>query len=161
MPYDRAKAVAYAQRWALDRNPAYGDFSKMGGDCTNFISQCIHAGGASMNYTPNTGWYYNSMSSRAPAWTGVEPLYRFLTTNSGKGPYAARATAGEMHPGDVVQLSFNDGGYFGHSLFVVKTGDPPDISNILVATHSFDSDNRPLNSWENVVYRYLHILGAR
>ncbi|HBT65370.1 MAG TPA: amidase [Ruminococcaceae bacterium] len=161
MPYNRAKAVAYAHRWAFGRNPAYGDFSKMGGDCTNFISQCIHAGGAAMNYTPNTGWYYNSLNSRAPAWTGVEFLYRFLLNNRGKGPYATKASAGEMHPGDVVQLSFDGGNRFGHSLFVVKTGDPPKNSNILIATHTFDSDNRRLDSWEDVVYRYLHIMGTR
>jgi hypothetical protein len=161
MPYNRAKAVEYAHRWAFDRNPLYSDFSRMGGDCTNFISQCIHAGGAAMNYTPVTGWFYNSLNSRAPAWTGVEELYRFLTTNKGKGPYAIKATAAEMQPGDVVQLSFNRGERFGHSLFVVHVGDPPINSKILVATHTLDSDNRPLDSWQNVVYRYLHILGTR
>ena len=55
--YDREKAVAYAHKWAYGRNPAYGDFSEMGGDCTNFVSQCLHAGGAPMNYTPTFGWF--------------------------------------------------------------------------------------------------------
>ena len=49
--YDRAKAVAYAHQWAYSRNPAYYDFSAIGGDCTNFVSQCLRAGGAPMNYT--------------------------------------------------------------------------------------------------------------
>ena len=39
--YDRQKAVDYALTWALDRNPKFYDFSSLGGDCTNFISQCI------------------------------------------------------------------------------------------------------------------------
>lgn len=30
-PYDRAAAVAYARRWAFDRNPAYYIFKKIGG----------------------------------------------------------------------------------------------------------------------------------
>ncbi len=161
MPYNREKAVAYAHRWAYDRNPAYSDFSKMGGDCTNFISQCLHAGGASMNYTRDTGWYYISLSNRAPAWTGVQPLYRFLTTNKGKGPYARLVSAAEVHLGDLVQLSFNGGETFGHSLFIVGVGNPRNNSNILVATHSYDSDYRPLDSWHDVVYRYIHIIGAR
>ena len=101
MPYQRAKAVECAHRWAFGRNPLYGDFSRMGGDCTNFISQCIHAGGAAMNFTPVTGWYYRSLNDRAPAWTGVEELYRFLTSNRGKGPYAVKASAVEILPGDV------------------------------------------------------------
>ncbi len=161
MSYNREKAVAYAHRWAYDRNPAYSDFSKMGGDCTNFISQCVHAGGASMNYTRNTGWYYISLNNRAPAWTGVQQLYQFLTTNKGKGPYARPVFAAEVHPGDIVQLSFNGGGTFGHSLFVVEVGDFPDNSSILVATHTYDSNYRPLDSWQDVVYRYIHIIGAR
>lgn len=161
MPYQRAKAVEYAHRWAFGRNPLYGDFSRMGGDCTNFISQCIHAGGAAMNFTPVTGWYYRSLNDRAPAWTGVEELYRFLTSNRGKGPYAVKASAVEILPGDVVQLSFDGGARFGHSLFVVDVGSPPAPGNILIATHTIDSDYRPLDSWEGVEYRYLHILGAR
>ncbi len=161
MPYNREKAVAYAHRWAFGRNPLYADFTSMGGDCTNFISQCLHAGGAAMNYTPVTGWYYISMNNRAPAWTGVEEFFRFLTTNKGKGPFAVTATIKDIQPGDVVQLSFNGGRRYAHSLLVVEAGYPPTLRNILVATHTKDSDNRPLNTWEGVVYRYLHILGAR
>lgn len=37
-PYDREQAVQYARMWAYDRNPAYYDFSNLGGDCTNFVS---------------------------------------------------------------------------------------------------------------------------
>ena len=43
-PYDREAAVAYAHRWAFGRNPAYSNFDGMGGDCTNFASQCLYAG---------------------------------------------------------------------------------------------------------------------
>ena len=52
LTYDRAKAVAYAERWALSRNPRYYDFEDIGGDCTNFASQCIYAGAGVMNWTP-------------------------------------------------------------------------------------------------------------
>lgn len=52
--YDRQAAVSYARRWALDRNPAFYDFDRIGGDCTNFTSQSIHAGSKIMNYTPVT-----------------------------------------------------------------------------------------------------------
>lgn len=160
--YDRGRAVEYAHRWAFGRNPAYADFSAMGGDCTNFISQCLHAGGAPMNHTPVTGWFYYSLSKRAPAWSGVEELCRFLVRNTGAGPYASVAGPADMIPGDVVQLSF-DGTRFSHSLFVVAAGDgdrPPTPDDILVATHSDDSDNRPLSSWI-AVPRYLHIQGIR
>lgn len=163
MPYNRESAVAYAHRWAFSRNPAYYDFSQLGGDCTNFISQCIHAGGAAMNYTPVFGWFYNNLNSRAPAWSGVEQLFNFLTGNKGVGPFAVRAGAADMRIGDVVQLTFN-GAFYEHSLFVVAAGtatSEPNNSNILTATHTFDSDYLPLDYWTGVGYRYVHILGAR
>ena len=44
IPYNRQAAVAYAHKWAFGRNPAFFDFSELGGDCTNFASQCLYAG---------------------------------------------------------------------------------------------------------------------
>ena len=83
LPYNREKAVAYARAWALKRNPRYLDFEKMGGDCTNFASQCIFAGSGVMNYASPLGWYYNSQSDRSPSWTGVPYLRNFLIANKG------------------------------------------------------------------------------
>ena len=68
--YDRKAAVLYAHAWAYGRNPAFYDYEQVGGDCTNFASQCIYAGSGVMNYTPVTGWYYNSSTDRTPSWTG-------------------------------------------------------------------------------------------
>ena len=31
-PYDRERAVEYARRWALSRNPLFIDFTGIGGD---------------------------------------------------------------------------------------------------------------------------------
>lgn len=43
--YDRNKAVAYAHKYAYSRNPNYYNFDNIGGDCTNFVSQVLAAGG--------------------------------------------------------------------------------------------------------------------
>lgn len=48
--YNREKAKQYAKKWAYLRNPSYYDYDKIGGDCTNFVSQCIFAGAGHMNY---------------------------------------------------------------------------------------------------------------
>lgn len=154
--YDRAKAVAYAHQWAFGRNPRYYNFDKLGGDCTNFTSQALYAGSGIMNYTPTFGWYYNSLNDRAPAWTGVEFLYRFLVNNRGVGPVAVETDISQVQPGDIVQISF-DGRAFQHSPMIVAVGDPPSTSNILVAAHTYDSDNRPLDTYEYVRLRFLHI----
>ena len=39
--YDRQKAIKYAKVWAYFRNPNYYNFDNIGGDCTNYISQCM------------------------------------------------------------------------------------------------------------------------
>jgi hypothetical protein len=150
--YDRRAAVAYAEQWALGRNPAYYDFSSLGGDCTNFVSQCLYAGCGVMNYSDENGWYYLSLDNRAPAWTSVSALYRFLITNRGPGPYARIADRRDVLPGDVIQLGDADGTFY-HSLFVLDAS--PD--EIYIAAHSYDALWRPLSSYQAARKRYLHI----
>ena len=160
LPYDRDAAVAYAHRWAYGRNPNYYDYENIGGDCTNFASQCIYAGCGVMNYTPTFGWYYFDANRKAPAWTGVTYLYHFLTrTERSVGPIAEEQEINALKPGDIVQLSF-DGVSFQHSPVVVAVGKRGDPEEILLAAHSEDADNRPLSTYSYVTARYLHILGA-
>jgi hypothetical protein len=157
--YDRPGAVRYAHEWAYRRNPAYYDFSALGGDCTNFASQCIYAGSGVMNFTPDTGWYYLSLTRRTPAWTGVEFLYRFLVGNTGAGPYAVEVPMEEALPGDVLQLT--DGTRFYHSPVIVSVGWPVRPDTILVAAHTLDADYRPLSTYRYAGVRFVHILGVR
>ena len=153
--YDRAAATAYAGKWAFGRNPAYADFTKMGGDCTNFVSQCLYAGSGVMNQNPVFGWYYRSLNDRAPAWTGVEALFRFLTRQEGPGPFAEICSMGEVLPGDLIQLE-NTEKRFYHGLLVIKAGVDP-----LVAAHDQDAWMRPLFSYPFWGFRCLHIEAVR
>ncbi len=154
--YDREAAVAYAKKWAFRRNPAFYDFSKIGGDCTNFASQCIYAGAKIMNYTPTFGWFYKSANNRTPSWTGVEYLYNFLVNNDGQGPFAKEVPLAELEIGDIVQLG-NSTGDFYHSPVVVGFS----RGKILVAAHSYDAYNKPLSSYNFAIARGIHILGVR
>lgn len=47
--YDRIKAVQYAEKWWNSFNPAYKKFDV---DCTNYISQCLHAGSVTIEVSP-------------------------------------------------------------------------------------------------------------
>lgn len=159
-PYDRQAAVAYAHRWAYHRNPNFYNFDKLGGDCTNFASQCLYAGAQVMDYTPTFGWYYNNPNSRAPAWTGVEFFYNYLTRKQVRpGPVGEEADPGQVRPGDFVQLSFSNS-VFSHNPVVVAVGSPPLPENILVAAHTEDADNRPLSSYPFRNLRFIHIVGV-
>ncbi|MGN0602084.1 MAG: amidase domain-containing protein [Oscillospiraceae bacterium] len=154
--YDRKKATDYAKEWALKRNRRYLDFENIGGDCTNFASQCIYAGCGVMNYIKTFGWYYNSPEDRAPAWTGVQHLYNFLINNKGVGPYAEETDLDYAEPGDIIQLG-NTQGEFYHSPVVVEVRN----GRIYVAAHTFDAYMRPLSSYIYDGVRVLHIIGAR
>ncbi len=155
-PYDRQAALAYAAEWAFKRNPRYLNFDNLGGDCTNYTSQCIYAGSGVMNHTKVLGWYYYSASNRAPAWTGVQYLYNFIVNNKGAGPYAAEVSRDQIEPGDFIQLG-NEWGGFYHSPFVVGV----DQNDIYVAAHTDDAYMRPLSTYQYARIRFIKILGVR
>ncbi len=157
--YDRAAAVSYARQWALARNPKYYDFSRLGGDCTNFVSQCLYAGSRVMNYRPLFGWYYKSANERTPSWTGVPFLYNFLTRETGAGPIGEQVLMEQVQPGDISQFA-NEAGNFYHSQFIVSVGEQPALANILVCTHTSDSLDRPLLSYDYNKIRFVHIKGV-
>ena len=162
LPYNRTAAVAYAHRWAYGRNPAYYNYDDLGGDCTNFASQCLYAGTGVMNDTPTFGWYYYNGNDKAPAWTGVPYFYQFLTREEATpGPFAVDITRSleRLQPGDFVQMRFS-ADRFGHTPVVVDIAGPPTLRNILVAAHTDDADYRPLTTYYFQEIRFLHILGA-
>lgn len=159
MLYDRRAAVEYANRYALSPNPAFYNFDKLGGDCTSFASQCIYAGSGVMNYTPTFGWYYISLNNRAPAWTGVDELYRFLVTNKGPGPQAEVVPLKQIKAGDIVQLKFSPGERFDHSPVVTNAGNGTP-ETILIAAHTINSKNRPLSTYNYIDIRPIHIFNV-
>ena len=153
--YNRRAAIQYAEQWALSRNPEYYNFDLLGGDCTNFISQCVYAGAGIMNYTPDVGWYYLSLNNRSAAWTSVQAFYRFIISNNGPGPVAQISNRTQMQPGDVIQLGNRDGDFY-HSLVMLKNSQ----NRMYVAAHTNDALWRPLESYTYAVARYLHIVGV-
>ncbi len=151
--YNRKKAVDYAYKWWNKRNPAFYNFDKIGGDCTNFISQCLLYGGIDMQIKP-IGWHYLSLSNRSPAWSGVNEFYSFLITNNAENGIKGRlCKKEEIEIGDVIQLDLGRG-VFHHNLLVTSVED----SNILIACHSADAFDKSLNDYRFTKIRYLKIL---
>ena len=150
--YNRQKAIEYAHKWAYKRNPEYYNFDAIGGDCTNFVSQCIYEGSSIMNYNKLYGWYYNNANDKSPSWTGVQFLYNFLTKNKEIGPFGE--ISDKVDIGDIIQLSF-DGKTFTHSLIVTGI----EASNIFIASHTLDSYGRNINTYPYQKIRFIHIIG--
>lgn len=160
LPYNRKKAVEYAQKWALGRNPNYFDFDPIGGDCTNYVSQVLYAGECVMNYKKTLGWYYLNTNNKSPSWTGVNYLYNFLTSTQNRGPTAEVISIDNIEIGDILQLNFGDDYIFDHSLVVTKIFQPINFDNILVCSHTFNRLNEPLSSISFQKIRFLHITGS-
>ena len=165
IPFDRDGAIEYARRWALDRNPKYYDFDDIGGDCTNYVSQTLLAGGCKMDKSSVIyGWYYNNANDKSPSWTGVEQLHDYLVRQKDYGIIAYEIDLNSVEAGDITQLSFN-GKMFQHSPFIVSVKRNSDNSvsydHIKICAHSFDSENRALDTYQWKKIRFIRIAGFK
>ena len=112
-----------------------------------------------MNYTPVSGWFYNSSNDRSPSWTDVDYLYSFLTENKGVGPHGEKTEIEMMKSGDIIQLG-NKNDDFYHSLIITKINGFPDVENIYVSTHTYDANLRQLATYFFEKIRFIHIIGV-
>ena len=108
--YNRIGAVNYAIKYALQPNKEYKYFQSInedGGDCTNFVSQCLKAGGASMDYNEHRPWWYNTKQGTASmCWAIAHSLYWYLRTNQSMNRAGIKGLEvegiSELEIGDVV-----------------------------------------------------------
>ena len=162
-PYERENALLYARRWVFSQNPLFANFRGIGGNCTNFVSQCVYAGSCQMNFTQDFGWYYISTTDRAPAWSSVEYFYDFMTgapnfrtRNGGIGPYGIEVDSMGVLEGDVVQLADETGDFY-HTLLITGFSE----GQTLVSAHTNDALDKPLASYNYASLRYIHIEAVR
>ena len=161
--YDRKRAAAYADLWWESGNPAYLEFSV---DCSNYVSQCIFAGGAPMNYTNKrgAGWWYRGKSGSQElwsySWAVADSLKRFLS-NSREGLRAKLVNSPQqLAEGDVISYSWNGDGHYGHSTVVTAmdgNGMPLVNAHTVSSKHRY-WDYKDSYAWtENTQYCFFHI----
>ncbi|MFD1065788.1 amidase domain-containing protein [Oceanobacillus locisalsi] len=135
--YNRLEAVKYAERWWNSYNPEYLRFED---DCTNYISQCLRAGGSPMWGEPvrERGWWYGS-DSWSFSWS-VAHSFRWYLSGSERGIRGIEVeTPEELKPGDVICYDFDGDGAWNHTTIVVRK----DADNMpLVNAHTDNSRNR-------------------
>jgi hypothetical protein len=162
LEYRREEARDYALKWALNPNPQFYDYTSLGGDCTNFASQALWAGGSLMNYDPQSGWYYIDPNRKSSSWTGVNFLYDFLMTNRSRGPFAALVQPQDLRIADLIQLSFHGDGKFNHTVVITGLEPPFTPEHIYITNHTPNTANSKLTKyypWREI--RYIQILGSR
>ncbi|PLS02070.1 amidase domain-containing protein [Neobacillus cucumis] len=135
--YNRLKAVQYAEHWWNSYNPAYKKFQN---DCTNFISQCLHVGGAPMRGYPkrDAGWWLQR-SNWSYSWAVAHSLRLYLS-NSNSGLRAKEVSSpDQLLLGDVICYDFEGDGRFNHNTIVTgKDG----YGMPLVNAHTYNSRKR-------------------
>ncbi|MBM4764659.1 amidase domain-containing protein [Bacillus sp. B15-48] len=135
--YDRMKAVQYAERWWNDYNPSYKKFDV---DCTNYISQCLHAGGAPMRNFPNRskGWWMKN-DNWSFSWSVANSM-RWYLPGSKVGLRAKEVKSpSQLQLGDVICYDFQGDGRYDHTTIV--TGN--DANGMpLVNAHTANSRSR-------------------
>ncbi|WP_400246186.1 amidase domain-containing protein [Niallia sp. JL1B1071] len=135
--YDRLKAVQYAEKWWNSYNPKYHQFEV---DCTNYISQCVHEGGAPMRGYPNRnkGWWMQN-NNWSYSWSVANAFPRYLETST-TGLRAKQVNSAiELKLGDVICYDFEGDGKYNHTTIVTgkdANGEP------LVNAHTYNSRMR-------------------
>ena len=160
--YRREEAVAYAERWWNEPNPAFEKFEV---NCTNYVSQCLYAGRAPMNYTGRreSGWWYKGRDKGRElwsfSWAVADSLQRYLRLGRESG---LRATAvdspDKLRPGDVICYDWDGTGRYGHNTIVTAftaDGAPLVNANTVSSRHRY-WDYRDSYAWTTKT-RYLFL----
>ncbi len=163
--YNRRAAVDYARKWAIRRNPRFKDYENWGGNCTNFISQCINAGGIPMDDQGNNmmkQWYWYSDTRRTPSWTAAQPFYEYLVNNNNSesdnfGVYAVETTYDNLDLGDIVQL-IRDGRAYHTMIITDIVLNGLQVYDHHISQNTYDLVDYPL-SMKIGEKRYIKILG--
>ncbi|MEZ4357118.1 MAG: amidase domain-containing protein [Eubacteriales bacterium] len=88
MVYNREAAAAYAIRYALTPNPNYIYYSA--DDCTNFISQCLRAGGANNDFNRSHPWWY-LYGKNSVCWSVAQSLFWYIRVCSEEKRFGIKA----------------------------------------------------------------------
>ncbi len=144
--YNKTAAANYALKYAMTGNTA--SYRTYGNDCTNFISQCLAAGGwtgtgSALSRTSNTTWFYSSLgeSFTTYTWAGAHNHYFFHkeTARSTAGAYVS-----SLRLGDIMQVSFSNDGHIGHTVIVSKE----DTNGTdYVSYHTTNTLNKPVTQF--------------
>lgn len=144
-----------------NRNPNYANYDKLGGDCTNYVSQILKAGGAPLDNTGANQWYYYSDSNRSTSWTSVNNLFKYLKNNESIGPQGYKIKSDEVYiasKGDIIQLKLKGEKQYSHSLWIIRH-QISTTSCTRIACHSSDRWNEPLDNIPCCARRLIKLTG--
>ena len=165
--YNREKAVNYAIQYALKPNPAYRYFpliNDSSGDCANFISQCLKAGGAPMSRNGENTWWYDNHGTLnekddtwSVSWAVAHSLYWYLKINKSTwGLKGFEVTdLDKLELGDVIFYE-NYNNIIFHSAIITSFINVNGIIEPLISQHSYEGLN--INYRKSYPHKGVHFL---
>lgn len=158
--YNPQAAIAYAEKYWTNYNDFYPNYNIFGGDCADFVSQSLHAGGLQMN----ANWYHAPADIvRNISWTYASSLKSYLEKYCGKAITIYKDSSKKtgyrdsnkkevdpkttIRPGDAVFYYWKGASRYGHAAICVgydSKGEP------IVNAHN---GNRHHLSWTLNAYK--------
>lgn len=128
--FNRTLGIEYATKWATGANSGYPYYAGQG-DCTNFASQILIAGGIQMHdkYPDKTsGWWHRIIGTVNPgthvvslSWSVADNFVRFMGTSNNQ--YSSFRTLSEkLIAGDFIAYNRGRDDDWDHVGFVTETG---------------------------------------
>ena len=168
--YDRVKALEYSNKYITSRNSDWSNYDSVGGNCQNYASQILYAGGIQMDYNGDISVQWKHYSSvvdesqtekgRSYSWTGVSWFYTYAKNNTGKGLVAkVDANYYSAEEADLAQVGYNN--EYRHTAVVsgfVKDSEG-NIIDLLLNSNTINLENFPLQGYVYPMKRIIKILG--
>ena len=155
-PYDRNAAIQYAGSWIESRNPYWSFYDDYGGNCMNFASQCLYAGGIARN--PN--WYNYEMWDTSLSWVNVGSFTEYLTQakpqelcSDMNAPYYS----GE--PGDLLLIGIDEPENHATIIADVVTDSAGNTIDYLLYSNTSNLINYPASAYYYTNQRLVKIYG--
>ena len=154
--FNYTNAVNYANKYYKSYNSSYPDWTSYGGDCANFISQCLYAGGMTMKGTPGTdsaaknyaNWFSkgNTCNTKnvSSTWRGADAFRNYWQSNAlGYKKFSSFTTDAYKYGyrGYAVSL-LNSNGRAYHTLIVVGYSG----GDLIYAAHTGNTNTGSLKS---------------
>ena len=140
---DREMQYAFQHWTAAPYNSAYYDFNAVGGDCQDFVSQSLLAGGLATS----TNWFYDSESSHSESW-GYAPTFNdYLEDTPSLGfTKLAADQRSQLAIGDLAYFDWNNNGVPDHVMIVSGVSTVNGVTKVTLVGHNRDSDYRDLDT---------------
>ena len=156
--YDRSAAYAYMQTYAAYRNGQWYTYDYSGGNCQNFSSQVLYAGGIPMDQEGDAQWYWKNHYDQNYSWINVSRFFNYAAGNTGYGLVAdASANYYTGQTGDILIMGDGD---MDHTTVIADTiTDGSGTVDYLICSNTSNYRNFPASAYYYTNHWVVRILG--